>query len=123
MYYILYSEYVLHVHFLNVCVYYQLRYVEKSLSSGHREININEIVHCPPIHYDKPYFRMKYLHVDFCGIFEYYKNRSIDHYTCMLFHTLAGYLLNLPFKILCKLLIVAISIYFMLPTTITVVYY
>ena len=61
---------------------------------------------------------MKYLHVDLCGISEYYKNRGIDHY--MFFHSLAGYLLNLPFKILCKLQIVVISIYFMLPTTLTI---
>ena len=38
----------------------------------------------------------------------------------MLFHTLAGYLFNLPIKILCKLLIVVISIYFMLQTTLTI---
>ena len=39
---------------------------------------------------------MNYLHVDLSGIFENYTNRRIDHY--MLFHTLARYLLNLPFK-------------------------
>ena len=61
---------------------------------------------------------MNYLHVDLSGIFENYKNRSIDHY--MLFHTLARYLLNLPFKILCKLLIVVVSIYFMVQTTLTI---